>query len=129
MGQQQILLVILVTIIVGIATIVAIFNFQSAQDNSVYQAIQQDILQAQTQSIAYVKKARMMGGGGGSYIGLSMEDVLLPEQNENAIYSLDNISESGFSVVAESFVGFTVTANINGDSIEWVVDEGDSEES
>jgi hypothetical protein len=104
---------------------VAIFNFQEAHDNSSYEAIQQDILQAQTQSIAYVKKSRMMGGGGGSYIGLSREDVLLPEQNENAIYSLDNISESGFSIIAESYVGFTVTANISGESIEWVVDEGD----
>ena len=127
MGQQQILLVILVTVIVGIATMVAIFNFQNSHDNSVYEAIQQDILQAQTQSIAYVKKARMMGGGGGSYIGLSKEDILLPEQNENATYSLDNISESEFSVIAESYVGFTVTANISGESIEWVI--SDSEDS
>jgi len=122
-GQQQILLVILVTVIVGIATTVAIFNFQESHNNSVYEAIQQDILQAQSQSIAYVKKPRMMGGGSGSYVGIKREDIMLPEQNENATYSLDNISESEFSVIAESYVGFTVTANISGESIEWVISE------
>lgn len=125
MGQQQIFLILLVTVVVGIATIVAIFNFQETHNNSVYEAIQQDILQAQTQSIAYVKKAKTMGGGGGSYLGITRDDVMLPVQNENAAYSLDEITETGFSVVAESSVGFTVTAVISGDSVVWEKSEGE----
>ena len=119
MGQQQLLLIILITIIVGIATIVAINNMQSSHDASVYDAIQQDIMQAQSQSIAYHKKAQMMGGGGGSYIGMTLEDILLPEENENATYQLNNVTQGAFTIQATTVYGFSVTATITGDEVEW----------
>jgi len=119
MGQQQILIVILVTIIVGIATIVAIDNMQSAHNASVYEAIQQDIMQAQSQSIAYHKKAVMMGGGGGSFIGMTLDDILLPEVNENAGYQLDNITQGSFTILATTVYGFSVEATITGEEISW----------
>jgi hypothetical protein len=120
MGQQQLLLVVLITIIVGIATIVAINNMRSSHDASVYEAIQQDIMQAQSQSIAYHKKAVMMGGGGGSYIGMTLEDILLPEENENASYQLGNITPGSFTILATTDYGFYVEATINGEEIAWV---------
>ena len=119
MGQQQLILVILITIIVGIATIVAINNMQSSHDASVYEAIQQDIMQAQIQSIAYQKKPLMMGGGGGSYIGMTLEDILLPEENENAAYLLNNVTQDSFTILATTVYGFSVTANITADEVEW----------
>ena len=119
MGQQQLLLVILITIIVGIATIVAINNMRSTHDASVYEAIQQDIMQAQSQSIAYHKKALMMGGGGGSYIGMTLEDILLPEENENATYQMNNVTQESFTILATTVYGFSVTATITGDEVEW----------
>ena len=45
MGQQQLLLVILVTIIVGIATVVAINTFSSASEQANIDAARQDMLQ------------------------------------------------------------------------------------
>ncbi|MDZ7715010.1 MAG: hypothetical protein U5J95_02240 [Balneolaceae bacterium] len=44
MGQQQLLLVILVTIIVGIATVVAINTFSSASDSANVDAVRGDLL-------------------------------------------------------------------------------------
>jgi hypothetical protein len=119
MGQQQLFLVVLITIIVGIATIVAINNMQSSHDASVYEAIQHDIMQAQSQSIAYKKKPVMMGGGGGRYAGMTLDDILLQESNENAEYELQNISDDSFTILATSSYGFTVTATISGELIEW----------
>jgi len=119
MGQQQILIVVLVTIIVGIATVVAIDNMQKSHDSSVYDAIQQDILQAQVNAIAYLKKPTMMGGGGGSYIGMTLQDILLPEENENAAYQLNNVTQGSFSILATTVYGFSVTATITGDEVEW----------
>jgi hypothetical protein len=119
MGHQQLLLIILITILVGIATIVAINNMQSSHDASVYEAIQQDIIQAQSQSIAFQKKALMMGGGGGSYIGITLDDILLPEENENASYQLDNITQDSFTILATTVYGFSVEATINGEEISW----------
>ena len=119
MGQQQLLLVILVTIIVGIATVVAIDNMQKSHDASVYEAIQQDILQAQVNAIAFLKKPAMMGGGSGSYIGMTLQDILLPEENENSAYELDEINADSFVVIATTNYGFSVKATIAGESITW----------
>jgi hypothetical protein len=119
MGQQQLLLVILVTIIVGIATMVAINTMQAAHDESVYQAIQQDILQAQSQSIGYINKPAMFGGGSGSYAGMTLDDILLPESNENAEYELQDLSPASFTILATSSYGFTVSAVITGENVVW----------
>ena len=119
MGQQQLLIVILVTIIVGIATFVAIDTMQASYNLSVYEAIQQDILQTQANAIAFLRKPAMMGGGGGSYIGMTLQDILLPEQNENAAYELDEISANSFVVNATTVYGFSVKATIAGELITW----------
>jgi len=119
MGQQQLLIVVLVTIIIGIATVVAIDNMQKSHEASVYEAIQQDILQMQGHAIAFLKKPAMMGGGSGSYIGITLQDILLPEQNENAAYELNNVTQGSFSILATTVYGFSVTATITGDEVEW----------
>ena len=119
MGQQQLLIVILVTIIVGIATFIAIDNMQKSHNASVYEAIQKDIMQAQVSAIAYLKKPAMMGGGSGSYIGMTLQDILLPEENENSAYELDEINADSFVVIATTAYGFSVTATIAGESITW----------
>lgn len=126
MGQQQLFLVVLVTVIVGIATIVAINNMQSSHDASVYESIQQDIIQAQSQSIAYIKKPVMMGGGGGTYSGMTLDDILLPESNENAEYELQDATGDTFTILATSSFGFTVTATITRELIEWERNEIES---
>ena len=119
MGQQQLLLVILVTIIVGIATMVAINTMQAAHDESVYQAIQQDIMQAQSQAIGYINKPVMFGGGGGSYTGMTLDDILLPASNENAEYELQDVSPTSFTVLATSTYGFSVTAVVSEENVVW----------
>jgi hypothetical protein len=53
MGQQQLFIVILVTIIIGLATVVAVNTFKSAAEEANYDAIRQDILQAQAMASAY----------------------------------------------------------------------------
>ena len=67
MGQQQLLLVILVTIIVGIATVVAINIFGTAAEQANEDAIRQDLLTATTQLQGLWARPAMMGGLGGSF--------------------------------------------------------------
>jgi hypothetical protein len=119
MGQQQLLLVILVTIIVGFTTVVAINTFQSAAEESNLDAIRQDILQAQAMANGYLIKPQIFGGGGGSYHGVTLLNLSIPLEDENADYSLGEISHDSFQIIAVSSRGFTVTATISGDEIEW----------
>ena len=123
MGQQQLLLVILVTIIVGLATVVAINTFQSAAEESNLNAIQQDILQAQSNANAYSLKPQVLGGGNGRFQGITLQDISIPEENENATYELGEINDDNFEIIATSERGFILTATITRDSIDWDRDD------
>lgn len=62
MGQQQLLLVILVTIIVGIATVVAINIFGTAADQANRDAVRQDLMAASVQAQAVWSRPALMNG-------------------------------------------------------------------
>lgn len=105
MGQQQLLLVILVTIIVGVATVVAINIFGASAENAAVDATRQDILTMSAQMQGYAIKPELMGGGGGEFTGLTVDKLGFGYtektsdtefENGNAIYSLavtaDNVT-------------------------------------
>jgi Tfp pilus assembly protein PilE len=77
MGQQQLLLVILVTIIVGIATVVAINIFGTAAEQANQDAVRQDLLAAAAQAQGIHARPVMMGGSGGDFT----DDTTLPNDN------------------------------------------------
>jgi len=102
MGQQQLLLVILVTIIVGIATVVAINTFGTQADSANRDAVRQDIVAAISNARAFYQKPAMMGGGGKDFTStngqaITIGDLNIPgvtgnsspsNQNENGTYSI-----------------------------------------
>ena len=75
MGQQQLLLVILVTIIVGIATVVAINTFSSASDSANVDAVRNDLLNIAASAQQYYMKPDALGGGGNSFDGISVDNL------------------------------------------------------
>ena len=75
MGQQQLLLVILVTIIVGIATVVAINIFGTAADNANQDAVRQDLLSAASAAQGIYARPVMMGGIGGDFAHENFGDI------------------------------------------------------
>jgi len=98
MGQQQLLLVILVTIIVGIATVVAINTFGSAADAANVDAVVIDISQIAAASQGFYMKPAMLGGGSRTFDGISFHEFAFPAagidadglvaQNENGVYTI-----------------------------------------
>src|SRR6056297_2503889 len=69
MGQQQLLLVILVTIIVGIATVVAINTFGTAADQANIDAVTNDVATLASAAQGYYMRPGMLGGGGRTFDG------------------------------------------------------------
>ena len=67
MGQQQLLLVILVTILVGIATVVAINVFGTAAEQGNRDAVRQDLLTASAGAQAIWARPPALGGVGGDF--------------------------------------------------------------
>ncbi len=110
MGQQQLLLVILVTIIVGIATVVAINTFGAAADSANLDAVRQDMAQIAAASQAYYMKPTMLGGGGRSFDGITFNDFAFAAsgistdgataQNENGRYVISDDDATDFTLTA-----------------------------
>lgn len=111
MGQQQLLLVILVTIIVGIATVVAINTFGSAADSANLDAVRQDIATFAASAQGYFMKPEMLGGGGGTWAGIDFNKVAFPADdiaasgtealNANGVYKLTGITATDSVFVIE----------------------------
>lgn len=90
MGQQQLLLVILVTIIVGIATVVALNVFGTQAEQANEDAVRQDMMSGAATAQGYYMRPTSMGGGGGDFGDIDLDDLNIPgvteddANNENA---------------------------------------------
>jgi hypothetical protein len=91
MGQQQLLLIILGTIIVGIAIAVAISLFNSQATATNRDEVVNDLGHLSSMAQAYYRKPRMLGGGGHSFNGLTMRTLTSSPANPrnlNGTYTL-----------------------------------------
>ena len=88
MGQLQQMLLILVFIAVGVASLVAIDTFKEGRDESIRDALRQDILTAVGSAQKYYRMPPAMGGGGSSFTGITMADVELDTLNLNGTFTI-----------------------------------------
>ncbi len=112
MGQQQLLLIILGVIIVGIAIAVglSIFGAQAVQSNK--DAIINDLNNIAAQAYQYRVRPKTMTGGAGTYIGFAIPSKLA--SNENAVYtSVATADRVTFTAVSVSNTVNTVIATID----------------
>ena len=87
MGQQQLLMIVLAIIIVGIAIAISVQLFRS---NAV--EAKRDVLIEETSSLAamaiqYYKKPQEMGGGGKSFMGWTIPPQMIQTVNGNFMTS------------------------------------------
>lgn len=113
MGQQQLLLVILVTIIVGIATVVAINIFGTAADQANRDAVRQDLMAAAVQAQAIWSRPTLMDGADRDFQGTGVTN--------GWILARLNIPSTSYDVSAEE----NELSNENG---TYVVNATDSDE-
>jgi len=108
MGQQQLLLTILVTIFVGVATVIAIDTMQQSRIESNRASVRQDMLMVITDARMHYEKPKVMGGGGNSFDRISANHIVsVDTSNENGTY---RISGSGNSVTIEGTGNFDEVA-------------------
>jgi hypothetical protein len=114
MGQQQLLLIILGVIIVGIAIAVglSLFTSQSIQSNK--DAIINDINNLAANAYQYRIRPGSMGGGAGSFTGWSIPTKM--SSNENGTYSAtanaQTVDLMGYSTTNS---GCSVTGHVQSD--------------
>lgn len=112
MGQQQLLLVILVTIIVGIATVVAINVFGTSAESANRDAVRQDILTIAAAAQGWYIKPIMMAGGGNSFVGMTFHDINFSADAIDPVDSIDATNMNGrYTLSAPSATQITITAH------------------
>lgn len=124
MGQQQLLLVILVTIIVGVATVVAINIFGQSAENANVDAARQDVLTLSAMSQAWYIKPELMDGGAGSFDNIDVDALGFGYSeytdgqnfaNENAEFTLagngDQLTITAEPLQSERTITATVSPN------------------
>lgn len=138
MGQQQLLLVILVTIIVGIATVVAINTFSSAAEGANLDAVRQDVASIAASAQGYYIKPAMLGGGSQSFTGLTFQNLTFASDsihsttkvsNQNGTYELGVAAQTLTITAYPSGLednegggsgGLSLQATVSKDQLTWV---------
>lgn len=93
MGQQQLLLIILGAIVVGIAVVVGITMFQDNAISANRDAVTNDLVALGARAQQYYRRPTTVGGGGTSFEGLTMGKLVGPVTgdewvNPNGTYSI-----------------------------------------
>ena len=91
MGQQQLLLIVLSVIIVGIAVVVGINMFSASAASANLEAVTGDLLNLASRAQQFYVKPAGMGGGGNSFTGLKIADLTPKPSNDNGTYKVKSV--------------------------------------
>ena len=124
MGQQQLLLIILGVIVVGIAVAVGITMFNDSATSSNRDAVTNDLVNLASRAQQYYRRPIALGGGGGTFGTLQLRHLTKVSSgatsalNGNGSYS---ISSSGATSVVLVGLGTEHAANGSAVSVEMTV--------
>ena len=114
MGQQQLLLIVLGTIIVGVAVVVGINMFTTGAVNAERDALLQDVNNVASAAAAYWRKPAALGGGARTFIGTT--DVVTfgaDSTNANGTFIMSAVAQAQFVLTATgSNEGVVIVATI-----------------
>ena len=94
MGQQQILLIVLAVILVGISVAIGIQMFKDNALSANRDAIMSDLASLAANVYKYKMSSTNIGGGGGVYTGIANHDVgTLLNENAQYTWAVDNATQ------------------------------------
>jgi hypothetical protein len=88
MGQQQLLLIILGVIVVGIAIAVGITQFGAQSTNANKDAVTSSLVALSSSAYEFKIRPRTLGGGSNSYVGYTIPSKMLSD--DNGTYTLNS---------------------------------------
>ena len=102
MGQQQLLLLILAAIIVGIAIVMGINMFGENAVQANQDAVTQDVLTIASRAQGWYRRPAQMGGGGRNFAAsgnnVSLDKLNFAGTNDNGTYVLSSIAGGSFVI-------------------------------
>lgn len=92
MGSQQLLLIVLAMVVVGIAVTVGIIMFNDHSSAQNRDQVANDLVHASSKAQSYKRRPRLLGGGGGSFSGFTIQMVFSTPTNMNGTYTLASVA-------------------------------------
>ena len=127
MGQQQLLLIVLGTIIVGVAIVVGINVFSAQSEESTKDAIVNDCTTLGAMAQQYFRKPTAMGGGSTSFAGWAIPDALDTTANGTyAITQAGDFADVEITGTPHSTSGYdwTIVTTVTPTQVVSIVSEG-----
>lgn len=116
MGQQQLLLLILGVIVVGLAIAVGITMFGANSTESNKDGVTSSLVNISADAHQYKLRPKVLGGGRPSYLGYSIPVKL--QSDDNGTYSLDGaVTESQLTLRGTSSMDNSWVATCRVDSV------------
>jgi hypothetical protein len=97
MGQQQLLLLILSAIIVGIAIVLGINMFSENAIQANQDAVMQDVLTIAARAQGWYRRPAQLGGGGRDFTGLLLADLNFTDTT-NGVYLISGANATQFDI-------------------------------
>jgi len=122
MGQQQLLLIVLGVIIVGIAVVVGINLFNANAEEAAKDGVVSDCTNLGAMAQQYYKKPESMGGGGNAFDGFDVPTNLVTTANGS--YSVTTAAGDACVIVGtpEAYTGnWTVTTSVSPTTISTTI--------
>lgn len=113
MGQQQLLLIILGVIIVGIAIAVGISQFGAHSTQANKDGVTSSLVNVGANAYQYKIRPTTMGGGGGSYVGYAIPSKM--SKDDNGTYALGTVASNSCQVKGTSTINTAWVATCTSD--------------
>ncbi len=115
MGQQQLLLIILGVIIVGIAIAVGISQFGAHSTQANKDGVTTGLVNVSANAYQYKIRPTTMGGGSGSYVGYVIPSKM--STDDNGSYAASGASGTAITITGTSGLNSGWTATCTVDSV------------
>lgn len=102
MGQQQLLLLVLGIVIVGLAVVVGIQAFSENQAKANVDAMTNDAIRIASDAQAWALKPEAFGGGDGEFTGVTLTKLGISDSTANGAYTLTPNSATEATILATS---------------------------
>jgi len=125
MGQQQLLLIVLGVIIVGIAVVVGINVFTASSEEASKDAVVSDCTTIGAMAQQYYRKPTAMAGGGNDFTGFTVPAALVT--NANGGYAATGASSTSVTITgtpADADYNWTIVTTVSKDSVNSVFTAG-----
>ena len=113
MGQQQLLLIILGVIIVGIAIAVGVAQFSAHSSQANKDGVTASLVSISANAYQYKMRPATMGGGNGAYTSYTLPTKMAAD--DNGSYALGTVATNSVQIVATSKLNTAWTATCTSD--------------